>query len=395
MSRIRILLVSRSSAIASEIEEQLRDNPRFKLTTKIVSNGHVNPLQDVASLPDVVLLHCITGYGELQHLAETRQLNRLPLIVLGPGDNPDAMRLAMRAGASDYLASPLQQDELFAALDRISGQIQSAKGKAGELVTVVNSRGGSGASFLAANIAYGLHDVDKVKSLLIDLDLQFGGLSRYFDINPRRGIIDALDAVDDMDDVSAATYITRHKSGLRLLAACTDNLSISNEVSVERMDLLLRMFLHHNDYVVVDLPRRIDLIGATVLESSDRVLLVVQQSLSHIHDALRMIRLITHELGVPLNRITVVVNRYDKKALIEISDIREALKVEKILRVPNHYNLVSESIDAGKPVQHSAKVSGVARAIAELQAHIRGVESQSGSQSILKRAIPSILRRAH
>jgi len=395
VSRTRILLVSRSNAIASEIAEQLRNNARFKLSTKIVSNGHLDPLQDVTTLPDVVLLHCIAGYGELQHLAETRKLNRLPLIVLGPGDNPDAIRLAMRAGASDYLTSPIQQAELLAALDRISGQVESAKQKSGELVTVVNSRGGSGASFLAANIAYGFHNVDKVKSLLVDLDLQFGGLSRYFDVNPKRGIIDALEAVDDMDEVSAQTYITRHKSGLPMLAACTDSLSISNEVSVERIDLLLRMFLQHNEFVVVDLPRRIDLIGATVLESSDRVLLVVQQSLSHIHDALRMTRLIIHELGVPRDRVTVVLNRYNKKALIEKSDILEALKVEELFEVPNQYDLVSESIDAGKPVQRSAKISPVARAISELQAHIRGVESPLASQSILKRAIPSILRRAH
>lgn len=393
MSRIRILLVSRSNVLAAELDKQLRDNPRFSLRTKIVSNGHADPLQGVAALPDVVLLHCIAGYGELQHLAETRLINRLPLIVLGPGDNPDAMRLAMRAGASDYLTSPLQQAELLAALDRISGQIESAKEKSGELVTVINSCGGSGASFLAANIAYGFHNVDKVKSLLIDFDLQFGGLSRYFDINPRRGIIDALDAVEDMDDVSADTYITHHKSGLRLLAACTDSLSISNEVSVERIDLLLRMFLHHNEYVVVDLPRRIDLIGATVLESSDHVLLVVQQSLSHIHHALQMIRLITHELGVPMNRVTVVLNRHDKKKLIEKSDIRESLKVEQIVEVPNHYSVVSESIDAGKPILSSARNSAVARAIAELQGHIRGVKPELSSQSILGRAIPSILRR--
>ena len=393
MSRKRILLVSRSNAIASEIDEQLREDYRFKLTTKIISNGHLDPLQDVSPAPDVLLLHCITGHGELQFLAETPSNNRPPLIVVGPENNPAAMRMAMRAGASDYLTSPLDNAELLAALDRISIQIENANTKSGELVTVVNSRGGSGASFLAANLAYGFHSADKLKSLLVDFDLQFGGLSRYFDLNPKQGIIEALDAVEDMDEVSAETYITHHKSGLRMLAACADSLCLSNEVSVARIDALFRMLQQHNEIIVVDLPRRIDLLGATVLESSDHILLVVQQSLSHLHDALRMIQIITLELGVPMNRLTIVLNRYDKKSIISANDVQDALKVEQIVAVPNHYGLVSETIAAGKPLLDRAKHSTVARAISELQGRIRGVETLAGSQSLLQRAIPSILRR--
>ncbi len=393
MARTRILLVSRSSVIAKDIEDKLRDHPRYKLTTRIVSNGHVDPLADVASVPDVLLLHCITGSGELQHLADTRSANSIPLIVLGPASNADAMRLSMQAGASDYLGSPLDMDELYAALDRVAMHIQVEKNQAGQLVTILNSRGGSGASFVAANLAFGLHGVADTHSLLIDFDLQFGGLSRYFDLNPKHGIIEALDAVEEMDEISAESYVTHHESGLRLLAACTDSLLISNEVSVERVDSLLRMFLKHNDYLVVDLPRRIDLLGATVLESSHRILLVVQQSLSHLHDATRMIRLITNELGVPSDRLTVVVNRHNKKLLIESADIRQALKVDDIVEIPNHYGLVTESIDTGKPILDKAKSSSVGRGLAELQARICGIEASSEPQSILERAIPSLLRR--
>lgn len=393
MARLRILLVSRSGVIAKQIEDQLRDHPRYKLATKIVTNGHVDPLADVSSVPDVLLLHCITGYGELQHLADTRSANSLPLIVLGPANNSDAMRLSMRAGASDYLASPLDMSELLAALDRVAAQIQTEKNQAGQLVTVVNSHGGSGASFIAANLAYGLHGLQDINSLLIDFDLQFGGLSRYFDLNPKHGIIEALEAVEEMDEVSAESYISQHESGMRLLAACTDTLMISNEVSVERVDALLRMFLKHNDYVVVDLPRHIDLLGATVLESSHKVLLVVQQSLSHLHDATRMFRLIVNELGVPSDRVSVVVNRYNKKLLIDSNDICQALKIEDVIEIPNHYGLVSESIDTGKPILDKAKSTGVGRALAELQAGICGIESTMESQSILERAIPSLLRR--
>lgn len=393
MPRKRLLLVTRSQTFASELESQLDDHSVFKVATKIVSNGHADPLQGLTTLPDILLLHCETSHGELQFLADTHGAKEIPLIVVGPQNDADVMRLAMQAGASDYLTSPVVQEDLLAALERLSARLQERGDKHGDLITVVNTRGGSGASFVAANLAYAFQHSQSARSVLIDFDLQFGGLSRYFDVNPKHGIIEALEAVDDMDETSAETYITTHGSGLRLLAACTDSLHLGHEVSVERVDALLHLFLRNNDFAIVDLPRRIDLVGATVLESSNHIVLVVQQSLSHIHDALRMIRLIVNELGVPRERLMIVLNRYDKKLLIDIDDIAKALKTDQIVTVPNHFNIVAESIDAGKPVLQSAKNAAVAKAITNLRCQIQGVETETGSLGILERAFPALLRR--
>lgn len=394
MSRMKILLVTRSATVADDIAKKLAHNPAFKLTTKIISNGHVDPMFDAGFKPDLLLLHCVSTQGELEFLAsESRAPDRPPLIVLGPPDNSDVMRLALRAGASDYLVSPLNSDELIGAIERLADTLAASPSKSGELVTVVNSRGGSGSSFLAANLAYGFFSIDDLRTLLVDCDLQFGGLCRYFDVNPKKGIIEALDAVEDLDEVSGETYITRHKSGMRLLAACSDSLFVANDISTTRIDILLRMLLEHNEMVVVDLPRRIDMVGATILESSDHILLVVQQSLSHLHDAMRMIRLITQELRVPSNRIIIVINRFDKKSIIEVGDVRHALKIDRTVEIPNQFNLVSESIDTGKPLVDRSRNSAVAKAIGNLRNHIRGVQDDSASQSILQRALPALLKR--
>lgn len=118
MSRLRILLVARSEPVADAVMGRLQEEARYFVTKKIISNGHTDPLHDTQSKPDVLLLHYIPGYGELEFLAESAASKRLPLIVLGPADDPEAMRLAMRAGASDYISQPLKQSELLSALDR-------------------------------------------------------------------------------------------------------------------------------------------------------------------------------------------------------------------------------------------------------------------------------------
>jgi pilus assembly protein CpaE len=257
----------------------------------------------------------------------------------------------------------------------------------------MNSKGGSGASFVATNLAYELSQVVEARMVLVDFDLQFGGLSRYLDLYPKRGLVEALDATEDMDEVSAETYITRHDSGLRLLAASTNQLFLSREAPIEQVDSLLRVLQNNNEYVVADLPRRIDLLSATVLEHSEQILIVVQQTLGHLNDAARMIKLVTKELAVPMDRIRVVLNRHSKNALIEIDDVKNALKVDRIAIIPNQYKLVSESVDSGVPLMKVARNSAIGKAIQNLQQLVRGKDDEKSTKRILGRKLPSFLGR--
>lgn len=393
MSRLRILLVTRSATVADAVIDRLQDHAQYFVTKKIISNGHTDPLHDVQSRPDVLLLHYIPGHGELVHLAEIASDNRLPLIVLGPADDPEAMRLAMRAGASDYLSQPLQQSDFLGALERIGEQLKDKPSERGQLVTVVNSKGGSGASFVATNLAYALSQEKTIRTVLVDFDLQFGGLSRYLDLYPKRGLIEALDATEDMDEVSAEAYITSHDSGLRLLAAPTDRLLLSRDVPIQQVESLLQILQRNNDYVVADLPRRIDVLSATVLEHSDQIVMLVQQSLAHINDAARMIQILTKELAVPMDRINIVLNRHSKNSIIDVNDIQGVLKVDRIMIIPNQYKLASESMDSGVPLMQSEKTSATGKAIQRLLRKVCGTEEEKSAPGILGRALPTFLGR--
>lgn len=393
MSKLRILLVTRSDTIADAVIARLQDHAQYFVTKKVIANGHTDPLHDVQSRPDALLLHYIPGHGELEHLAESALNQRLPLIVFGPADDPEAMRLAMRAGASDYISQPLERDELLNALERIGEQLKDKAADRGQLVTVINSKGGSGASFVATNLAYALSQEKNTRSILVDFDLQFGGLSRYLDLYPKRGLVAALDATEDMDEVSAEAYITTHSSGLRLLAAPTERLLLSRDVPAQQVESLLQILQLNNDYVIVDLPRRLDMLSAAVLEHSDQILMVVQQSLAHINDAARMIQLLTKELAVPMDRIKLVLNRYTKNALIDENDIKKALKLEQVSIIPNQYKMIAESIDSGIPLMQTHKNSATGKAIRRLLNSVCGAEAEESGPRLLGRALPSFLGR--
>jgi pilus assembly protein CpaE len=127
------------------------------------------------------------------------------------------------------------------------------------------------------------------------------------------------------------------------------------------------------------------------LERADKIVLVVQQSLPHVQDAARTIRLLTNEIAIPEDRISVVVNRFTKNAVIDLGDIRKALRKDKLITVPNQYKLAAESINSGIPVSEISKNAPLAKGIRNLQTALDNTESEP-TGSFLARALPSILR---
>lgn len=392
VSRIKILVASRSEVAADAVTAKLRDHRRFDVKTRVVRNGHTDPLHDVHPKPDLLILHYVPGYGELEYLASVNQNQRVRLLVFGPAGDANAMRLAMRAGASDYLPEPLSESDLLHSVDCLCDELSQKSGTSGRLITLVNSKGGSGGSFIASNLACCIAQEPSRRTTLMDLDLQFGGLARYFDLTPERGLSEAFDAFNEMDQVSAEAFLTSHKNGLKLLAAPVDRLIHQKHISPEQVDVLLQFFLQSNDYVIADLPHRIDGFSTTILERSDQILLVVQQSLAHINNAAKLLHVICGELGMRRDRVQIVVNRFAKNAVIELSDIRKTLRVEEVHVIPNQYKVVSESIDTGKPVVESAKGSAVGKAFRELAAKMSGSDDDRTRRTgFLGRTLPNFL----
>jgi pilus assembly protein CpaE len=392
VSRIKVLVASRSEAAAEAVAAKIRGDGRFEVTTRAIVNGHTDPLHDVHPRPDLLLLHYMPGHGELEYLAALNPNQRVRLLVFGPAGDANAMRLAMRAGASDYLPEPLTEADLLHGLEHVSEELSQKPDDAGSLITVLNSKGGSGASFVASNLACGLAEDESRRTALIDLDLQFGGLARYLDLNPERGLAEALGAINELDQTAAEAFVTPHRSGVKLLAAPVSRQFEPAHIAPEQIDALLQLFLQNNDYVIADLPRRIDAFSTTVLDQSDRILLVVQQTVAHINCAARLLHVMCGELGIRRDRIDIAVNRFTKNAVIELSDIRKTLKVDKVHAVPNHYKLVSDSIDTGNPVVESMKGSAVAKSLYELAARITGSEADGGRRSgFLGRTLPNLL----
>jgi pilus assembly protein CpaE len=225
---------------------------------------------------------------------------------------------------------------------------------------------------------------------LIDLDLQFGTLPVYFDLFPKRGMLQALENVAGLDELAFNGYLVQHASGLKILGHAAEDALPTHTVSAQQIDQVLNLALKTSDHVVIDLPRRIDPVTALVIERSQQLALVVQQSVATLRDATRLITCLRRDLGIHRDRIVVVVNRYDKRAGITAEDVRTALGCGELSLIPNDFETVSACVDTGTPLMVRARNAGVTRAVVTLQSRLGGSEVER--QSLLARTFSGILK---
>lgn len=392
--RLNVLLVSRRKETLDSLEAILRKFSGLRLQRKLTVNGHVDPLHEVTALPEALILHLgETSHAELESLAARAADRRPPLIVVGDTNGTTVMRLAMQAGARDLLPLPLVEEDLIAALKRIERdrRVAGARGE-GSLTACMNAKGGCGATLLACNVAHALVAVSHRNVTLMDLDLQFGAIPVYFDLFPKRGMLQALENLDRLDEVALKGYVVQHASGLKVLGNAAEDALPTQPISVDHLRRLLDVAVRCNDHLVVDLPRRIDAVAALVLERAQNIMLVVQQSLATLRDATRLITCMRNDLGVSKDRLLVVVNRYDKKSGITVEDIRTTLACGEVFLVPNDFRTVSECVNTGTPLLMAAQNAAITRAVLTLQLRLGGVAAVE-QRGLLARTL-SGLRKA-
>src|SRR5688572_9738324 len=97
---------------------------------------------------------------------------------------PEIMLRAMRAGIQEFLVSPPEPKDLAAAIDRLMRRTQS-KLEHGEVVAVYSTKGGTGTSSIAVNLAYGFaQNHSNARCALADLVVSGGDVRVLLNINP-------------------------------------------------------------------------------------------------------------------------------------------------------------------------------------------------------------------
>ena len=386
-----VLLASRKKEVLDILEQHLR-GAGVSVRRQMNTNGHADPLHYVERLPDVLILHLSHLWREELEAVAARHLERkTALIVVGASSDLGMMRLAMQAGARDLLPEPVVKTDLLIALERVKRERQTqAQTMQGTIAAFVNAQGGCGATLLACNVAHMLAAESKKRTALLDLGLQFGAAPLYLDLFPQRGVWQAMENLDGLDEVALEGYFTRHASGLHVLSHGTDERVDTRELSPAAVERLLDVALRSHDHLIVDLPRRVDGVLATVVQRAQQVVIVLQQSVTALRDATRLVQWLRTEGGVARDQLCIVVNRYDKAASISVADIQKALGCNEPVLVPNDFRLVSECINSGTPLLDHARGAAITKAVMTLETRLGGSAARPRS-GVLARTFSNLL----
>jgi pilus assembly protein CpaE len=226
-------------------------------------------------------------------------------------------------------------------------------------------KGGSGASFLAANLAHVLSTRDGRTVALLDLDLQFGdALLMLSDQRAGSDVAEVARNIGRLDAELLRSAMVQVSPTLSVLTA-PQELSQALEVKAPHVEAIIKQAQQMFDFVVLDVGRSIDAVSLQALDLATDIFPVVQQSLPQVRDAKRL-RTLFRSLDYPESKVHWLVNRYQKASDITLETLERGLGVKGVMTLPNHFNSVNASVNQGMPIDKLAHKGPVARALHEI-----------------------------
>jgi pilus assembly protein CpaE len=326
----------------------------------------------------VIINLTANGSQELQFLNELNG-KKAAIIIIGDHDNVGLLGLAIRAGVKDFIDAKNYEDQLNTVICNVKKSIthQYGNNNVKRLNAIINAKGGSGASFIASNIAYVLSKDTHLKVALLDLDVQFGSIGLNFDKTPKYTLTEALAVIDDLDALSLEAYMVKYSYTLSLLMPSPTEILLPGEVNVSHLRKMLDLLKTQYSQIVIDLPRLIDPVSSMVMEQADQITLVLQQSLAQFRDGRRLIQILNKDLDMPLEKITIVVNRYDPKNSLRIEDLKNIVHHDQVYTITNDYERVASASNLGVPLCESLPHSKIAQELKELAKNLGQLEFET------------------
>ncbi|MEM6470758.1 MAG: AAA family ATPase [Planctomycetota bacterium] len=315
------------------------------------------------------------------------------------GDAPDTVILAasastdghlilqtIRAGAREFLTLPMSQEDLSAALGRVSQQKFGATEGASrgcEVIAIAGATGGVGTTSAAVNLGCIFASDARNSVALIDLDLALGDADVFLDAIPDYTLADVVQNVSRLDIQLLKQSLTKHSSGLYLLprpVELNDTEGITDESLRKVIGLLNASFTH----LVIDLSKTYSAIDMAAIEAASRVLLVTQLDLPCLRNVVRLM-MSFEELGDLQDRVEIVVNRAGlESGQISLKKAKETLGRDIYALLPNDYRTMVEVRNNGVPLINQAPKAAITQALKDLAAKLEGqevTEADSSSKS--------------
>ncbi|MGN0267468.1 MAG: AAA family ATPase [Lachnospiraceae bacterium] len=394
--KIKVLLVSKLEKNLAAIRAQLQDEEIVILGESDGGAGALNTVENQD--PEMVIISMNDGDMDTLNLAE-RIITYRPkcfVVLVAEELNMDIMQSAMRIGAHNVTAltdNPKQFTEYIKGVyNSETLRIRSLSEHqnmawSSQVITIFSAKGGIGKTTLAVNTAVALAEKGK-KVAIVDLDLQFGDVPTFMDMEPRDTIAELLQESYSLTIDNIRSYMITHSSGVHMLCA-PKSPEYAEMISAERLQNLLSIMRSYYDFVIIDTASVLNDISLTAIENSNQVYFLTGQDISSLKNSRLALNLL--ESLQQREKIAVIVNRAEESGSISLQDVEQVLHTSIFMTIPTEHNVALNALNKGIPFVIGAANSKMTAAVKELARQLAG--GAAGSAEKKKKAKKGLFGR--
>jgi pilus assembly protein CpaE len=377
-------LVAVDRIIDPRVVEAVLDDPGITVVGVVEQAAGVPTIDATAA--DVLLVACGAASDDAVAFINSaaRERGDRPLIVVCAGSPNGFVRDVLTSGADDIILideTVTPGPETFFAMQKALARRSSGTfdGAHGSLVCVLGPKGGIGKTVTSTNLGVALADAGH-RTVVVDLDLQFGDAGLALGLQPERTIYDLATSGGALDADKIDGYLAEHRSGLRVLLAPVRP-DQAQSVTVAFLKELYATLTTAFDFVVVDTPPGFSPEVIATIDASSSICMIGMldaPSLKNTKIGLETLGL----MGYALDRVRVVLNRADTSVGISHADVVAILGRAPDVLIPSQRDVV-RWLNAGEPIVLASRRSEPAkafRALAELAAADRAPTDTSNGR---------------
>ncbi|MDO4364459.1 MAG: AAA family ATPase, partial [Clostridia bacterium] len=228
---------------------------------------------------------------------------------------------------------------------KLSKKINVERKTRSHVYSFFSGKGGVGKTTISTNLAVNLASRGK-KTLLIDLDLQFGDSDMALDLNPSETIVDVVRDTLGISIDNLTNCTVTHASGLSVLASPSSP-ELAEYVQSSHVKAIIDVARNYYEYIILDCGCNLTDPVITALESSDTIFMVNDVNILSLKRA-KLCQNVLYQINQS-DKIKLIINKNTKKNNVKISDFENILNMEAYAIFSSDLKTINDSLNSGQP----------------------------------------------
>lgn len=345
----------------------------FKLINEIEVVWSKNNWDDIdshisAQEPEVILFG--PGWSRSRVLSGFKKAltdhPRLQAILVTADYTTELRRQAAEIGFAGVFAIPIDSSELLLSVRRVAANRkcrgEEEQNQRGRFITVFSTKGGVGKTVVATNLAVALANEAGARTVVVDLDLQFGDVGVMLKLLPKHTLHDLV-GLESIDVDQIRSLLTPFNEKVSAFVAPLQP-ELADLMTPQIIKPAYSRLREAADYIIIDTPPCFDDNVLGVLDETDELFLVATldlPSLKNIKLCLKTLRL----LGFPEEKTSLILNRVDPGLGLSPTEVEAVFQEKVLVQVPND-SAVQRAVNRGAPVVLDAPKAPASKALLAL-----------------------------